>query len=94
MLARLHRAGEPTAVHVPNAVEESVRDLCRARTDGLVPNESTSRGGCGNERPPGNGKFIPATSRTLQHCLSVCDRFSRICGEAGSIRSFRVPSRQ
>lgn len=35
MLARLHRAGELTAVHIPNAVDESIRDLCRARTDGV-----------------------------------------------------------
>jgi transposase len=33
MLARLHRAGELTAVHVPDARDEAVRDLCRARTD-------------------------------------------------------------
>lgn len=35
MLARLHRAGELTAVHVPDAVDESIRDLCRARTDAV-----------------------------------------------------------
>lgn len=35
MLTRLHRAGELTAVHVPDAVDESVRDLCRARTDAV-----------------------------------------------------------
>ena len=33
-LARLHRAGELTAVHVPDASDEAMRDLCRARTDG------------------------------------------------------------
>ena len=32
MLTRLHRAGELTAAQVPDAVDESVRDLCRART--------------------------------------------------------------
>ena len=35
MLARLHRAGELTAVHIPDAVDESIRDLCRARTDAV-----------------------------------------------------------
>ena len=30
-LARLHRAGELTAIRVPTAAEEGVRDLCRAR---------------------------------------------------------------
>lgn len=35
MLTRLHRAGELTAVHVPDAVDESVRDVCRARTDAV-----------------------------------------------------------
>jgi transposase len=34
-LARLHRAGELTAVHVPDAVDEAMRDLCRARTDAV-----------------------------------------------------------
>jgi transposase len=33
MLARLHRAGELTAVHIPDSRDEAVRDLCRARTD-------------------------------------------------------------
>lgn len=33
MLARLHRAGELTAVHVPDERDEAIRDLCRARTD-------------------------------------------------------------
>jgi len=32
-LARLHRAGEVTAIHVPDAVDESLRDLTRARSD-------------------------------------------------------------
>lgn len=34
-LARLHRAGELTAIHVPEARDEAVRDLCRARTDAM-----------------------------------------------------------
>ena len=33
MLARLHRAGELTAVHVPDADDEAMRDLFRARCD-------------------------------------------------------------
>jgi transposase len=32
-LARLHRAGELTAIRVPSRREEAVRDLCRARAD-------------------------------------------------------------
>jgi transposase len=35
-LARLHRAGELTAIHVPDAVDESVRDLARARADAVA----------------------------------------------------------
>ncbi len=35
LLARLHRAGELTAIHVPDAVDESVRDLTRARADAV-----------------------------------------------------------
>ena len=34
-LARLHRAVELTAVHVPEATDEALRDLCRARTDAV-----------------------------------------------------------
>ena len=34
-LARLHRAGELRAIHVPDAVVESIRDLTRARTDAV-----------------------------------------------------------
>jgi transposase len=34
-LARLHRAGELVAVHVPEACDEAMRDLCRARTDAV-----------------------------------------------------------
>lgn len=36
MLARLHRAGELVAVHVPDPDDEAVRDLCRARTDAVT----------------------------------------------------------
>lgn len=35
LLARLHRAGELTAVHVPDERDEAIRDLCRARTDAV-----------------------------------------------------------
>jgi transposase len=34
-LARLHRAGELTAVHIPDGTDEAIRDLCRARTDAV-----------------------------------------------------------
>ena len=34
-LARLHRAGELTAVNVPDASDEAMRDLARARTDAV-----------------------------------------------------------
>src|SRR5437899_11196169 len=34
-LARLHRAGELTAVNVPNACDEAIRDLCRAPPDAV-----------------------------------------------------------
>jgi transposase len=32
-LARLHRAGELTGIHIPDALDESLRDLTRARSD-------------------------------------------------------------
>ena len=34
-LARLLRAGELTAVYIPEASDEAIRDLCRARTDAV-----------------------------------------------------------
>ena len=42
MLARLHRAGELTAVFVPRAEDEAVRDLTRSRED-AVANHRRSR---------------------------------------------------
>jgi transposase len=36
MLARLHRSGELTAVYVPHAQDEAMRDLTRAREDAVV----------------------------------------------------------
>jgi transposase len=34
-LARLHRAGELTAIHVPDEVDETIRDMTRARADSV-----------------------------------------------------------
>lgn len=36
MLARLHRAGELTAVYVPDTQDEAMRDLSRAREDAVI----------------------------------------------------------
>jgi transposase len=41
-LARLHRAGELTAIRVPTPAEEAVRDLCRARAD-MVADRTRTR---------------------------------------------------
>jgi hypothetical protein len=35
-LARLHRAGELTAIHVPDETDEAIRDLTRARADAVA----------------------------------------------------------
>jgi transposase len=35
-LARLHRAGELTAIHIPTLEQEAVRDLCRGRVDVVI----------------------------------------------------------
>ena len=35
MLARLHRAGELTAIHIPDDVDEAIRDMTRARADAV-----------------------------------------------------------
>jgi transposase len=40
MLARLHRAGELTGVHIPDERDEAIRDLCRARTDAVQDQRS------------------------------------------------------
>ena len=37
-LARLHRAGELSGVHVPDATDEAMGDLCRARNEWGWPN--------------------------------------------------------
>lgn len=34
-LARLHRAGELTAIYIPDAADEAIRDLTRARSDAV-----------------------------------------------------------
>lgn len=34
-LARTHRSGDLTAVHIPDQADEVLRDLCRARTDAV-----------------------------------------------------------
>jgi transposase len=34
-LARLHRSGDLTAIHIPEPTDEALRDLCRARTDAM-----------------------------------------------------------
>jgi transposase len=36
MLARLHRVGELQAIHIPDALDEAMRDLVRAREDAVV----------------------------------------------------------
>jgi transposase len=36
MLARLHRAGELRAIYIPDATDEAMRDLVRAREDAVV----------------------------------------------------------
>jgi len=36
MLARLHRAGELAAIHVPDPRDEAIRDLVRTRTDAVT----------------------------------------------------------
>ena len=41
MLARLYRAGELTAVHVPNSEDEAMRDLTRAREDAKIAERKT-----------------------------------------------------
>ena len=34
-LARAHRAGDLDAIYIPEATDEAIRDLCRARTDAV-----------------------------------------------------------
>src|SRR5690606_5446412 len=34
-LAKCHRAGDLEAIYIPEATDEAIRDLCRARTDAV-----------------------------------------------------------
>ncbi|MBC8379052.1 MAG: IS110 family transposase [Planctomycetes bacterium] len=42
-LARLHRAGELTAVYVPDAEDEAIRDLTRAREDAKIDHKKAKQ---------------------------------------------------
>ena len=57
-----HRAGELTAVHVPDASDEAMRDLCRARTD-AVPKALSLSNEAGPAPEPGAAQGLPAAQR-------------------------------
>ena len=70
-VARLHRAGELTAIHIPTPEQEAVRDLRRARVD-VVPRRS--------DQPTTTGGTPWSSSR----CDSSCLRGSRAAGTSVS----------
>ena len=69
-----HRAGELTAVHVPDASDEAMRDLCRARTDAVQDLRRSRaqlkafllRNGC---RYPGKSAWTEAHRRYLRELV-------------------------
>jgi transposase len=69
-LARLERAGELTAIHVPHEEDEAMRDLTRARED-AVKALKTARHQLGafllryGKRYPGKGAWTPSHMRWL-----------------------------
>ena len=55
MLAKLHRAGELTAIWIPDAAHEAMRDLVRARaTAGWVVAKARQSFGSSPDRPLAN----------------------------------------
>lgn len=66
MLARLHRAGELTAVFVPRAEDEAVRDLTRSRED-AVANHRRSRQQLGALLLRQNIRYTGKSAWTLAH---------------------------
>lgn len=66
MLARLHRAGELTAVFVPSAEDEAVRDLTRSRED-AVANHRRSRQQLGALRLRQNIRYTGKSAWTKAH---------------------------
>jgi len=79
-LARLHRAGELTAIWVPDDVHEAVRDLVRGRTGAGWPSNETVRDIawkaqlrlCGrNRRLNAAGKKLPVIIATIAREMAV-----------------------
>lgn len=66
-LARLHRAGELTAVWVPDQAQEALRDLPRAREDNIAPTSLLP--------PIGGTKAFKG--KGCAPCASSCHRRSR-----------------
>ena len=78
-LARLLRAGELTAVYIPEATDEAIRDLCRARTDAVDDRRRSRHRLKGFLLRHGyryQGKSIGAR-RTSVTCASWCCRIRR-----------------
>ena len=72
MLAKLHRAGELTAIWIPDAAHEAMRDLVRARaTAGRVVAKARQPFGSSPDRPLAN-----ITSSMFGYCLAdrLCPR--------------------
>ena len=85
-LARLHRAGELTAVWVPDAGHEAIRDLVRARLDACmrcVGHASSCRASCCVRAAITGGRHGPSciavgwrVSSSSRRCITLCSRIT------------------
>ena len=72
-LARLLRAGELSAVYIPEPTDEAMRDLCRARTDAVDDRRRgrhrSKASSCATVSLPGQEHWSPAHQRYLRELV-------------------------
>jgi hypothetical protein len=86
-LARLHRAGELTAIYIPTADDEALRDLVRAREDAVGLARRPSIG----SRPSCSGRATLSGTRRVDAPLSPLARRSQFPSPPAACRPAGVP---
>ena len=100
-LAKLHRAGELTAVWVPDARHEAMRDLVRARLDAVHSLRRARqqlsgfllRQGCHYGRPAWtklHRRWLARVSSSNRRCITSCWRITSQAVEAAEARRDRL----